>query len=845
MKTLNPDFAAAAASPPARPVTLAVFHFPSGDVFVSDRSVAPEGGPVFEPLVVSWGEITAVSKGAFGLIMPETSIRISNSGTMPFVSLLESAVPEQTEVDLYQWFEGIPYSDREQIGRFVISSPAGYESGHVELSLVCSVVRNNRIVGRTINRDDYPEADPDAVGRTANIIYGSVEGVFCPAVSAGGATTLSADIDSAQTAGIILSQAPAETPLPASGTLQVGRERIAYTGITSNTLTGVTRGADGTSASSHRMGDTAYEVRSEYEYLVAGHPVKSIGGVYVGGVRVESGVTRLADDSGVARLVFSEKFSLEKSVDLGVDEGSHEHSGYLWTGSGSKSGTYRWTASTNPGWTTGEHVGRAFVDSAGNYFYIKANGNNYLDVASIHGKTLAAGTYPGAIIRTQVEPLYQDTLSSYFNAPASGDPSSLSDKSWNGFCTIQVSTGYIKTTRSAPVSDKGIIVGAKLCGTYGNSEISTGTGCRSEFEGGPFSGQYVTGGGASVQTVRTVDTLAKGADCIWSDFAGNVIKATYTGSTSGSYWEHWIEVYYIPFSSGASPATGVRLTGDSAADFVVGGTVTCDVEGYADDASGSYTGTPGALIENPADVARHFMQTWLELDAYGFDLSFNTARATLAGLGYSFAGVINSPVDGMELLDSFCAQARMGLSHDGFTAKAWVTDDAPPVPARVITPAAIKCGCLKISRTGREEVINRLSVHYKKDLSVDGTSRFMEVADSSAAYPSTGDPASVLIYGPKSPRRPFSLGFVRDGQTAYSLRDFYITRYKDAVRRVGFTVFLDNIDLEPGDAIGLDWNSGGIDLSGSVFEVEKVSLRPGGLACGRPDELSVQAREVP
>lgn len=844
MKTLNPGFAAAAASLLARPVTLAVFHFPSGDLCVSDRRVEPEGGPVFEPLVVSWDEITAPFTGAFGFRMPRTSLRISNSGPAPFASLLESSVPERTEVELYQWFEGIPYSDREPLGRFVISSPVGCEAGHVELALVCSAVTNNRIVGRTINRDDYPGADPDAVGRTASIIYGSVEGLFCPAVSAGAATTLSADVDAAQTTGISLSMAPTETPFPGSGTLQVGREKIAYTGMTANTLTGVTRGASGTTASPHRKGDTMYEVRSSYEYLVAGHPVKSIGEVYVGGVRVESGVTRLTDDAGVAKLVFSEKFSLEKSVDLDVDEGSHEHAGHFWSGSGSRTSTYRWTASANPGWTAGEHAGRAFLDSAGNYFFIKANGQNYLDLASIHGKTPAAGTYEGRIIRTQVEPLYQDTLSSNFNAPASGSPASLCDKGWNSYCTIQVSTGYIKTTRSESVSDKGIIVGAKLCGTYGNSGIATGTGCRSEFEGGPFNGQYITGGGTSVQTVRTSDTLTRGSNCTWQDFSGSVLKASYTGSTSGSYWEHWVEVYYIPYSGGASPASGVRLTGDSAADFVVGGTVTCDAEGYADDGTGSYTGTPGALIKNPADVIGHFMRTQLELDPSGFGASFSDARAKLDGLGYSLAGVIDAPVDGLDLVDSLCMQARMKLSHDGLTATAEVAEGAPALPDRVVTTSMIKSGSLRVSRTGREEIINRLSVHYRRDLSGKGSSRFMEVADSSAAYPSAGDPASVSVYGPKGPRRPFALGFVRDGQTASSLRDFYIGRYKDAVRRVNFTVFLDNIGLEPGDVVGLEWDLGGMDLTGALFEVEKVSFRPGGLSSGRPDELAVQAREV-
>jgi len=847
MKQFNAAYTEAAGARSANPVTLCVFHFPSGDCFVSDRTITPEGGPRFEGLVVSWGEITSPGTTPSEFRMPETTLGLSNSGGTPFTTLIESCIPEGTEVELFSWFEGIPYSDRQPVGRFVMSSPLVYGPDHVDITLVCSMVRRNRMVGRMISRDSYPEADPDAIGKTENIIYGRVEGVLCHAVVAGSATTLSVDIDATQTGGISLSLSPDETSLPESGTLQIGREKISYTGISGNTLSGVARGVSGTSASPHKRGDTAYEVRQSYEYLVAGHPVGSIGDVYVGGVRVESGVTRLTDAGGIAKLVFDDKFTIEKSVSLDVDEGSHEHAGSVWSGPGTRTAATRWTASQNPGWSTGEHIGKAFKDSADNFFFIKANGQDYLDLASIHSQTPAAGSYDGTILRTQIEPLYQDTLSAYYNAPASGSPTSLCDQNWNSFCSIQVSTGYIKTTRSSVVQDNGVIVGAKLCGTYGNSGSAYGVGARTEFDSGPFMGQYISGGGPSAQTVRTTDTLTMNSPCSWQDFNGSVLKARFTGgSNAGSFWEHWIEVYYVPYSSGASPATGVALKGNSAADFVVGGPVTCDVSGYADDTQGSFTGTPGAIIENPVDVIRHFMTSYLGVPSDEFGTSFNVARTILAGLipgGYALAGVINRPVDGLDFISSLSAQSRLRVSHDGLKVSVKVADAVQELPDRIITADMVKAGSVKVTRTGRDGVVNVLTVHYKKDES-GPASRYLEVLDSSSAYSSEGDPASVAVYGTRAPRRPFALDFVRDLGTATDLRDYIITRYKDAGRCVEFTVFMDNADLEQGDFIEFDWNQSGISFSGVLFEVESVRLKPGGFPAGRLDEARVYAREV-
>ena len=45
-----------------------------------------------------------------------------------------------------------------------------------------------------------------------------------------------------------------------SGTVMIGLEQMDYTGISTNTLTGVTRGVNGTTAAAHNSGDTVSEI---------------------------------------------------------------------------------------------------------------------------------------------------------------------------------------------------------------------------------------------------------------------------------------------------------------------------------------------------------------------------------------------------------------------------------------------------------------------------------------------------------------------------------------------------------------------------------------------------------
>lgn len=751
MKTFNANFTQCKNSRSSAPALLAVFHFAPGDVFVSDRKIAAgTDGPVFQGLVSSWGKLSSPGNGLFAVGLPQMKVELLNTGDRPFSTYLEGVTPESVEVELYLWFEGLDYGDREPLGRFTIASPVQYSGQKVKLSLVSAFIKRNCIVGKTINRDDYPGADPEAVGKVENIIYGTPRKVPCQPVIAGAASRLVSDVTGTQTVGIELSMAPDETAFPISGTLQLDSERISYTGILNRVLTGVTRGVSGTAASAHKKGATAFEVRSDYTYLVAGHPVRSIGDVYVGGVRVISGVTRLTDDGGKAKLVFASKFTLEKSVSLSVSQGSHSHQSYAGT------------------------------------------------------KAFFANPYTPSVAGT-----------------------------WNNNCCSVDASQNLGPIESVLVR---ITMRSNTVMVSSDPQFHIrGTGLAEQTT--HFPNSY------AVSITRTFATTIN-AWGVWS-----IDSLIDNGLNYGAAIDaiEWV-VTYDP-NTAASPAYGVSLTGNSAADIVVGGLVTCDVEGYQDDISGTFTGTSLNLIDNPADVLRHFMQIYMGLPHSEVDPSFDAARTALSTTvsgGYAFAGVIDGKIDALNLIESLSTQSRLKLMHDGYSARLkFIANDAAPADMTLGSPDIIMSS-LAITRTGKEEVVNTLDLHYQRDFARRGTSAadYMQVAASSALYPAGGDAGSVAAYGPMAPRRPFLFGFIADGLVASDLRDFYITRFKDVKRRCLFTVPLYALEIEEGDVLALDYSSSCCQLQGAKFYVEDVVFIPGSAARGRADTIQVQAVEV-
>jgi hypothetical protein len=170
----------------------------------------------------------------------------------------------------------LPYWDRLMLlyGQLALPDGTVFTDEEFRLELRDGSDAWHKEVGTLITAAAFPEAPPDFIGQMLPIVYGAVEKHRCLPIGTGARTTLSADIDEAATT-IPLTDA---APFPASGSIWLDEEEIAYAAKSGNSLTGATRAAE---AIKHDRGGTVLEKKSVYTWTAAEHACKSVGAVYV------------------------------------------------------------------------------------------------------------------------------------------------------------------------------------------------------------------------------------------------------------------------------------------------------------------------------------------------------------------------------------------------------------------------------------------------------------------------------------------------------------------------------------------------------------------------------------
>ena len=171
-----------------------------------------------------------------------------------------------------------------------------------------------------INRTNWPSADPAAIGKYENMIYGYIDDCPCHCVVTGACSTLFIDITSGGTT-IYLSDTDWPMPFLDKGTVQIDEEQITYSGKNSSNrcLTGCSRGRNGTTAAIHKRGAPVWQVIPEYKYLVAGHKCKSAADVMVDKLRIaDTDYTINLDDGGKTTITFPARA-------ITKNQGAHTH----------------------------------------------------------------------------------------------------------------------------------------------------------------------------------------------------------------------------------------------------------------------------------------------------------------------------------------------------------------------------------------------------------------------------------------------------------------------------------------------------------------------------------------
>ena len=321
----------------------------------------------------------------------------------------------------------------------------------------------------------------------------------------------------------------------------------------------------------------------------------------------------------------------------------------------------------------------------------------------------------------------------------------------------------------------------------------------------------------------------------WSKLNGCEIKIAHAGTVGGGNPDFNALVYEVDVVVEHFPYTLVE-TED----------VFADLEGYADDGSGTYTGTPDALIENPADVVRHFGMVEGGLVTTDFDRvphspygtpSFGHARTQYASAGYKFAGaIVGSPPTFDSVLKQMAVEARAWIFWEGTTVTAggllrmrYQASSAPAADKSVVIAAIRNVPILdRMSLSG--DFANLLTILYDKDRSKSSEWKSRVTDEVAASRSNYGDYP-----------RTFQSEWINDATTAANLMAFMLVRFGTPKRWGEFSGLMDQLELERGDTPALTYAL--LGLSSSKFLIESVRRGVGVGKSAEMDMIHFRARE--
>lgn len=357
-----------------------------------------------------------------------------------------------------------------------------------------------------------------------------------------------------------------------------------------------------------------------------------------------------------------------------------------------------------------------------------------------------------------------------------------------------------------------------------STQFASGTnGARYRVAGGSWVGLDGTGG---VTTKRKVRVAVSGGS--W----GDALEFDLLNGTEARLWECYKEVDYTPTltKSGSAYRSGsVTKTGGLVLTQVVE-RFHATVNGCKDDASGTYTGTPNALIEYPDHVFKHLLNKEV-----GFPVAdvYTNATALFVSKAYKFAGIINEYRKLKEWTALLAFQCRCYFRfHAGQAQLLWIYDFQVPaknIPDSMIRQDATGRLLLKKRPAPLQEIINKIDIRYDRDWRLSGDTAYR----ASSVHK---DDTSIGDYGVKERPELFLFDFVRAAAVAADVGALYLARHKDRKPYWDVEGFLDNSELEFADYVSLSSH-------GVLVEIRTVNMRPGSGVADRNDHIFFMARE--
>lgn len=223
----------------------------SGPSYLAARPLTYDGNG-YDDLLLGIG---SVFRSVDPTRLNSCEIRVSNHlvNGQRFSDYLRGSVAnriENKQVTVRRWFR-----DEGTAVTIFVGQVRSRSISELEVALEVTELRpvEGPICRTVIDSDTWPNARQTDVGRVVPVNFNTVPDVDIPITVDAPFSRLSTEIDSSSTADLELDSVEG---FPSSGTIRIGREKIAYTGVNTSlkTLTGISRAQSSTVAAAHIQG---------------------------------------------------------------------------------------------------------------------------------------------------------------------------------------------------------------------------------------------------------------------------------------------------------------------------------------------------------------------------------------------------------------------------------------------------------------------------------------------------------------------------------------------------------------------------------------------------------------
>lgn len=290
---------------------------------------------------------------------------------------------------------------------------------------------------------------------------------------------------------------------------------------------------------------------------------------------------------------------------------------------------------------------------------------------------------------------------------------------------------------------------------------------------------------AATRTIVNLFDITAQVNFDWAWFTGRDVKLTYRGTVDAK------EVFIAHCFFDVEYRKRDRVFSDE---------VTCEPVGLIDDALGTYTGSPGAVITRPDHVRKYLlcgpggMPT-----AYIDTSSFATAGSSFASLGYAFNGLLDASTTVREAEKKLAWQCRSRFFWNAGKAKIALRRKLiDTTGCKQLAAADYRLKSISAQRQRVSDLINSITLFYSRQwTSADaGTEGFTA---SVAGLNNT----SISQHGTLENRDLFTFDLVTSETMANDLLAFYLENLAYPSTFYTFDTYLSQLELEKEDCISL------------------------------------------